>query len=64
MLLVVVFITAVFTFYQEQKSQKIMEGFKSLVPDEAIVFREGKLLKIPAEDLVPGDIVKIKQGKC
>merc|ERR1711962_1947768 len=59
----VVTVTGVFSYYQEPKSAKIMEGFKNLVPQKAMVRRNnGKREEIDAVDLTLGDIVDIKFG--
>merc|ERR1712223_669561 len=59
----VVTVTGIFSYYQESKSAKIMEGFKNLVPQYALVRRNnGEKLTVPAEDLTLGDIVEIKFG--
>merc|ERR1712061_774191 len=59
----VVTITGIFSYYQESKSAKIMEGFKNLVPQYALVRRNnGEKLTIPADTLTLGDIVEIKFG--
>merc|ERR1712127_851505 len=60
---VVVTVTGVFSYYQESKSAKIMEGFKNLVPQYALVRRNGgEKLTIKADTLTLGDIVEIKFG--
>jgi len=58
----VVTVTGIFSYYQESKSDKIMESFKNLVPQFAIVRRGGEKLEIKAEELTIGDIVEIKFG--
>jgi sodium/potassium-transporting ATPase subunit alpha len=58
----VVIITGVFSYYQENKSSRIMESFKSMVPQYALCLREGDKIKIKAEDLTVGDIVEIEFG--
>merc|ERR1712233_166093 len=59
----VVTVTGIFSYYQESKSAKIMEGFKNLVPQYALVRRNnGEKLTIPAVELSLGDIVEIKFG--
>merc|ERR1712226_89255 len=59
----VVTVTGIFSYYQESKSAKIMEGFKNLVPQYALVRRNGgQKLTIPADPLTLGDIVEIKFG--
>lgn len=59
---VVVIVTGVFSYYQEAKSSKIMESFKNMVPQYAIVLRDGQKLTMPAEEVVVGDIVEVKGG--
>merc|ERR1712106_700760 len=59
----VVTVTGIFSYYQESKSAKIMEGFKNLVPQYALVGRNGgEKITVKAEDLTLGDIVEIKFG--
>merc|ERR1711884_766382 len=58
----VVVVTGVFSYYQESKSAKIMESFKNLVPQYAVVVREGKKIDIKAEELTLGDSVEVKFG--
>ncbi|GIY11389.1 hypothetical protein CEXT_56921, partial [Caerostris extrusa] len=59
---VVVIVTGVFSYYQEAKSSKIMESFKNMVPQYAIVLRDGQKLTMPAEEVVVGDVVEVKGG--
>ncbi|KAG8567645.1 hypothetical protein GDO81_013727 [Engystomops pustulosus] len=61
-LILVVVMTAMFAYYQEAKSTNIMAGFKDMVPQQALVIRDGKRFEILAEKLVVGDIVFIKGG--
>ncbi|XP_066948282.1 sodium/potassium-transporting ATPase subunit alpha isoform X1 [Macrobrachium rosenbergii] len=58
----VVIITGIFSYYQESKSSRIMESFKNMVPQYAIVLREGEKQNVQAEDLCIGDIVEVKFG--
>ena len=39
-----------------------MESFKNMVPQFALVIREGEKLTLRAEDLTIGDIVEVKFG--
>ncbi len=61
-LLVVVFLTGIFTYYQQRKSGKIMESFAKMIPPTAKVLRNGKIESIEARFLVLGDIVNIDGG--
>ena len=58
----VVIITGCFSYYQEAKSSKIMESFKNMVPQQALVIRNGEKMSINAEDVVVGDLVEVKGG--
>ncbi|XP_066463270.1 potassium-transporting ATPase alpha chain 2-like [Eleutherodactylus coqui] len=61
-LIAVVVMTALFAYYQEAKSTNIMAGFKNMVPQQALVLRNGKRIEMIAEHLVVGDIVFVKGG--
>ncbi|KPP56899.1 Na+/K+-ATPase alpha 1a1b subunit-like, partial [Scleropages formosus] len=58
----VVIITGCFSYYQEAKSSKIMDSFKNLVPQQALVVRDGEKKSINAEEVVVGDLVEVKGG--
>ncbi|XP_067116495.1 sodium/potassium-transporting ATPase subunit alpha-1-like [Osmerus mordax] len=58
----VVIITGCFSYYQEAKSSKIMDSFKKLVPQQALVIRDGEKKNINAEEVVIGDLVEVKGG--
>nr|ACB20770.2 ouabain-insensitive sodium-ATPase alpha-subunit [Cavia porcellus] len=58
----VVIITGCFSYYQEAKSSKIMDSFKNMVPQQALVIRNGEKMSINAEDVVVGDLVEVKGG--
>ncbi|XP_045626280.2 sodium/potassium-transporting ATPase subunit alpha isoform X1 [Procambarus clarkii] len=61
-LLGVVIITGIFSYYQEAKSSAIMESFKKMVPQFAIVIRDGEKQHLHAEELCIGDIIEVKFG--
>ncbi|XP_054549519.1 sodium/potassium-transporting ATPase subunit alpha-4 isoform X2 [Talpa occidentalis] len=61
-LAVVVIITGCFSYYQEAKTSKIMESFKNMVPQRALVIRGGVKMHINVEDVVLGDLVEMKGG--
>jgi len=58
----VVVITGIFSYYQESKSSKIMESFKNMVPQYALVFRAGEKITVKAEELTLGDVIEVKFG--
>jgi len=61
-LAIVVIVTAVFSYYQESKSSRIMESFKNMVPQFAVCLRDGEKQTLKAEELTPGDIIEVKFG--
>ena len=58
----VVFINAFIGFIQEGKAEKALEAIRSILSQKALVLRNNKKLMIPAESVVPGDIVFIQSG--
>lgn len=50
-------------YVQESRAGKAIEALKKLVTHKATVIRESKRKKIPAEKLVPGDIVVLTPGE-
>uniref|UniRef100_A0A670YRX5 ATPase Na+/K+ transporting subunit alpha 2 n=1 Tax=Pseudonaja textilis TaxID=8673 RepID=A0A670YRX5_PSETE len=58
----VVIVTGCFSYYQEAKSSKIMDSFKNMVPQQALVIREGEKMQINAENVVVGDLVEVRGG--
>lgn len=61
-LVIVVFLTGLFSFYQEYKSAETMKGFANMLPPTVCVEREGIQSQIDAKELVPGDIVQVGTG--
>lgn len=49
-------------FYQEQKSQALLDSFLDMVPAKCMVVRDGKVQQIAAATLVVGDVVLIRMG--
>eukprot|EP01017_Pseudomicrothorax_dubius_P041509 TRINITY_DN664_c0_g1_i2.p1 TRINITY_DN664_c0_g1~~TRINITY_DN664_c0_g1_i2.p1 ORF type:complete len:1181 (-),score=249.42 TRINITY_DN664_c0_g1_i2:124-3630(-) len=61
-LFVVVILTGLVTFFQNAKSEAIMESFKNFIPPKTRVLRDAEWKSIEATKLVPGDIVSVKMG--
>ncbi|KAH7074336.1 ATPase, Ca++ transporting, ubiquitous [Auriculariales sp. MPI-PUGE-AT-0066] len=47
---------------QEFKAEAAIDALREFAPDEAKVLRSGRILKVHASELVPGDIVSIAVG--
>merc|ERR1719193_800913 len=58
----VVIFTGVFSYYQESKSDKIMDSFKNMVPQQALAIRNGEKKTIVAREICLGDIIEVKGG--
>ena len=58
----VVIINAVIGFIQEGRAEEALDAIRSMLSPHAIVTRAGERHEIPAEDLVPGDIVHLASG--
>lgn len=55
-------INGCFSFWQEYQAGKATEALSKMLPAHSRVVRHGEELKILAEDLVPGDIIKLEEG--
>jgi calcium-translocating P-type ATPase len=58
----VVVLNALLGFIQEGKAEKALESIRNMLSAEARTLRGGETRMIPAEDLVPGDIVLLESG--
>jgi cation-transporting P-type ATPase F len=58
----VVFINAIVGYLQETKSEKAIDALNAIVVTKAAVRRDTRILQVPSEDLVPGDIVLLQSG--
>jgi len=61
-ILAIVIASAVLGFTQEYRSEKAVEALKKMTAPTANVLRDGKETKIPATQLVPGDIILLYTG--
>lgn len=61
-ILVIVFINAILSFIQEKKADESISELNKMFTTFCYVLRDGKKVKINAEDLVAGDIVEIEAG--
>lgn len=60
-LIVVIFITVV-GFIQEYRAEKGLLALKKMVSIDARVIRNNRKIKIPARELVPGDLILLEAG--
>ncbi|MFP8967487.1 cation-translocating P-type ATPase [Pokkaliibacter sp. CJK22405] len=61
-ILAVVIINALFGLLQEGKAEEALQSLKTLMQLQASILRDGQRQSLPAELLVPGDIVLLESG--
>ncbi|MFW6216588.1 MAG: cation-translocating P-type ATPase, partial [Desulfohalobiaceae bacterium] len=55
-------VNALIGFIQEGKAEKSLESIQGMLAPKALVQRDGQHRSVPAEELVPGDVVLLKAG--
>lgn len=58
----VIIVNAFIGFIQEGKAERALDAIRSILSQQAFVLRNGKKVMIPADDVVPGDIVFLQSG--
>jgi Ca2+-transporting ATPase len=61
-IILIVVLNATLGVVQEFKANKALEALKKMAAPEAKVIRDGKIIEIPARELVPGDLVILEAG--
>ena len=62
-ILAVCILNAIIGTVQENKAEKSLEALKKMSSPTCFVRREGKVVELKAEELVPGDIVILEEGR-
>jgi potassium/sodium efflux P-type ATPase len=55
-------INGLFSFWQEFKAERATEALRRMLPTYARVLRDNEERRIPAEELVPGDVMLLAEG--
>jgi sodium/potassium-transporting ATPase subunit alpha len=58
----VALLNALFSFIQEYRAEKAMAALKKFLPQLVEVRRENRIQQVPAEQIVPGDILLLAEG--
>lgn len=58
----VVILNAVLGVIQESKAEKAIEALKEMTAATSKVLRDGKVINVKSEDLVPGDVIVLEAG--
>ena len=57
-----VLLVLLISFFQEGKTERALQALKDLATPQASVRRDGKASRIPAAELVPGDLLLLQEG--
>ena len=58
----VVVINGIIGFIQEGKAERAMEAVRRMLSPQALVSRDSHRIALPADQLVPGDVVHLQSG--
>ena len=58
----VVLVNAIFAFVQEYRAERATEALRRMLPQTARVRRDGQLVEIPVQEIVPGDLLLLAAG--
>jgi len=58
----IVIVSTLVGFTQEYRAERALEALKKMLTPTAIVLRDGKETEIPVKEIVPGDILVLKEG--
>ena len=61
-IIAVILVSGAFSFWQEHRVEQTLSALRKLLPPGTKVMREGVVIQLPAEQLVPGDVVLLEQG--
>ncbi|HEU4505802.1 MAG TPA: magnesium-translocating P-type ATPase [Nitrospira sp.] len=61
-ILTIIVASALLGFWQEQGAAKAVASLLALVKVTAEVWRQGELIEVPLEDIVPGDVIRLSAG--
>ncbi len=58
----VILISGLFSFWQEYRVERTLAALRALLPQHVEVLRDARIVRLLAEELVPGDIILLSQG--
>jgi Ca2+-transporting ATPase len=62
-ILAVIFLVVATGFFQEYKAEKAINALKEMIVPISIVIRDGKEEEVPSREIVPGDIIILRNGE-
>ena len=61
-IMIIVVVNAVLGFIQEYRCEKTLEKLEAMTAPNAKVYRNNRLVTIPASEIVPGDVFEVEAG--
>lgn len=61
-LLVIFVLQALFNFFQDFSTSRVMSSIHNMIPSETLVLRSGNMETVESKALVPGDVVQFSSG--
>jgi sodium/potassium-transporting ATPase subunit alpha len=58
----VIVVNGAFSFWQEYRAEQALQALQNLLPHQVSVVRDGQTQRIPAAELVPGDVLLLEEG--
>jgi calcium-translocating P-type ATPase len=58
----VIVVSAIFSFWQEYRAERMLAALQGLLPQQGKALRDGGLVQLSVQDLVPGDVILLEQG--
>jgi len=58
----VILINGLFSFWQEYRAEQVLASLEALLPQKVTLMREGERQRLPAVQVVPGDLLLLQEG--
>ena len=62
LILIILFLNALFGFIQEYRAEKSLDKLKTYVKSVVRIIRDGKVIELEAINVVPGDVILLSEG--
>jgi P-type Ca2+ transporter type 2C len=61
-IVVVIVLNGLFSFAQEYRAERTIRALSALLPETVVARRDGRKTRVPAAELVPGDVLLLAEG--